>query len=226
MKYTYCETLMWHALTPTLFRWLKERKPDWDMAALKRDAKKRYRQMALRTPEIGSLSKNSLRICLSGGMVWLSVYEAAEGRMDEGCFAEMVLASMEAPLVKGSFRKKKLFTVEAQKKRMENAEKGNGAACSPFNWNTEVIPGRDADECTVLYHQCGLCALGRQENLLHLVPHMCVLDTLSVEWMGGVLYRTKTLATGGDCCDFYMCKKGSKWDLERQAELAQYGKES
>lgn len=44
---------------------------------------------------------------------------------------------------------------------------------------------------------------------------MCVLDTLSVEWMGGVLYRTKTLAGGGDCCDFYMCKKGSKWDAER-----------
>lgn len=37
MKYTYCETLMWHALTPALFRWLKEGKPDWDMAALKRE---------------------------------------------------------------------------------------------------------------------------------------------------------------------------------------------
>jgi hypothetical protein len=33
-----------------------------------------------------------------------------------------------------------------------------------------------------------------------------------VDMMGGVLHRTKTLATGGDCCDFYVCKKGSKWD--------------
>lgn len=128
----------------------------------------------------------------------------------------MVLVSMETPLVKGAFRKKALFTAKAQQKRAENAAKGNAISDSPFNWNTEVIPGRDTDECTILYRKCGLCALGRQEGLLHLVPHMCALDILSVEWMGGVLYRTETLAAGGDCCDFYVCKKGSKWDLERQ----------
>lgn len=32
--------------------------------------------------------------------------------------------------------------------------------------------------------------------------------------MGGRLYRTKTLASGGDCCDFYICKKDSRWDME------------
>lgn len=37
-------------------------------------------------------------------------------------------------------------------------------------------------------------------------------DYISVDMMSGVLHRTKTLATGGDCCDFYVCKKGSKWD--------------
>ena len=51
------------------------------------------------------------------------------------------------------------------------------------------------------------------------MPYMCVLDILSVEWMGGVLYRTKTLAEGGDCCDFYMCRKGSEWDIKKQKEL-------
>jgi len=219
MNYTICETLMWQALTPMMFRWLKQREPGWDLSALKRNAKRIYKQMANRTPEIGSLSKNSLRICLSCGMVWLSVYEAADGKMNEDCFAGMVRASMEAPLVKKSFQKKELFTREAQKKRADNAKKGNAASASSFNWNTDVILGRDADECTILYHQCGLCALGRQEGLMHLVPHMCVLDILSVEWMGGVLYRTKTLATGGDCCDFYICRKGSKWDAERR----QYG---
>ncbi|MBO5146434.1 MAG: L-2-amino-thiazoline-4-carboxylic acid hydrolase [Lachnospiraceae bacterium] len=50
------------------------------------------------------------------------------------------------------------------------------------------------------------------QYLSRLVPYLCVLDTLTIDWMGGVLHRTKTLATGGDCCDFYLCKKGSKWD--------------
>ncbi|MCI6378734.1 MAG: L-2-amino-thiazoline-4-carboxylic acid hydrolase [Clostridiales bacterium] len=216
MKYTLCEALMWRALTPDMFRWLKEHRPGWNVRALKRKAKKAYREMAARTPDIGSLRQNSLRICLSGGMVWLSTYEAAEGAMDEECFAGMVLASMESPLVKGAFQKKELFTAEAQRRRAESAQRGNASSHSPFNWKTEVVPGRDPDECTIFYRQCGLCALGRQEGLLALVPQMCVLDVLSVEWMGGVLYRSKTLATGGDCCDFYVCRKGSKWHAERE----------
>ena len=55
------------------------------------------------------------------------------------------------------------------------------------------------------------------EGLSQLVPYLCALDTLSIDWMGGSLYRTKTLAAGGDCCGFYICKKGSKWDREHKA---------
>lgn len=218
MKYTFCEKLMWHALTPTLFQWLKRREPGWDLPALKRESKRIFGEMVERTPEIGSMKENSLRVCLSAGIVWLSVYEAAGGRMDEACFGEMVQASMEAPLVKGSFRAKAkiAFTRKAQQKRAENAKRGNARADGPFHWKAEVELGRDADEYTIRYSQCGLCALGKQEGLERLIPYTCALDILSVAWMGGVLYRTKTLATGGDCCDFYICRKGSKWEKERE----------
>lgn len=226
MNYTICEAMLWRVMTPAMFRWLAAQKPDWEIKPLKRSAKRIYRQMAARTPEIGSLSKNSLRLCLSAGMVWLSVYEAAEGRMDEACFAGLVQASMEAPLVQASFKSKAktAFTRKAQQKRADNAAKGNAASESPFNWSTEVRLGRDADEYTILYRRCGLCALGRQEGLAHLVPAMCLLDIRAVEWMGGVLYRTQTLADGGDCCDFYICRKGSRWDGPGEAESS--GKEA
>ncbi|MCM1096871.1 MAG: hypothetical protein NC427_02270 [Ruminococcus flavefaciens] len=61
----------------------------------------------------------SLRICLSGGMLWLSVYEAMEGRMSEERFAGMVEVSMQAPLVTASFRgkAKTAFMLKAQQKR-------------------------------------------------------------------------------------------------------------
>lgn len=45
-----------------------------------------------------------------------------------------------------------------------------------------------------------------------LIKYMCQMDYISIDMMGGVLYRTKTLATGGDCCDFHVVKKGSKMD--------------
>ena len=79
---------------------------------------------------------------------------------------------------------------------------------------TETIPGRDADEYTINYHRCGLCALGKQEHLEELIPYMCAMDFISADLMGGVLYRTGTLAEGAEKCDFYVCKKDSKWDKE------------
>ena len=112
--------------------------------------------------------------------------------MSEKCFEGMVSASMRSPLVVTAFRgkAKTAFTLKAQYKRAATASLAD-ADRNPFQWNAEVIFGRDAEEYTILYHQCGLCALGRQEGLPHLVPYLCALDTMSVDWMGGRLYRTK-----------------------------------
>jgi hypothetical protein len=125
----------------------------------------------------------------------------------------MVPETMKAPIPQMSFKmkKKSAFTLESQKNRKNNADKSNQIE-SNCNWNTEVILGRDCDEYTIIYHKCGLCGLGKQEGLFHLVKYMCVLDFMSVELMGGILFRTQTLANNGTCCDFYITKKGSIWE--------------
>lgn len=46
----------------------------------------------------------------------------------------------------------------------EAMEGRTDAGSSPFQWDTEVILGRDAEEYTIIYRQCGLCALGRQNR--------------------------------------------------------------
>ena len=214
MKYTFCEKLMWFALAGPSFQYLESR----GRSVSKKKSKAIFRQMVARTPDIGSLMENPLRICLSGGMVWLSIYEAAEGKLEETVFGEMVTTSMASPLIIASFKAKAktAFTIEKQQNRADVAARTNPlCGDNPFHWNAEVILGRDADEYTLNYHQCGLCALGKQEGLFHLVPYMCVLDIMSIDWMGGVLHRTKTLATGGDCCDFHICRKGSRWDVQK-----------
>ena len=38
------------------------------------------------------------------------------------------------------------------------------------------------------------------------MPHMCVMDYPTIEYKGGKLLRTKTLGSGGDCCDFHVVK--------------------
>lgn len=211
MKNSACEKLMWLVLGTPSLAYLRQQGTPVDP----KKAKGIFRQMVAETPEIGGLRENPLRMCLAAGMVWLSVYKAADGTVEDACFGEMVKKSMESPLVVAAYKgkAKKAFTRESQQKRADVAARTNPlAADNPYQWNAEVIFGRDPEEYTINYHQCGLCALGRREGLSRLVPYMCVLDILSVEWMGGVLRRTMTLAAGGEYCDFYICKKGSRWD--------------
>ena len=78
MNYTYCERLMWAAIAPAAFRYLARQELGWDISALKQRSMQLYRQMVSRTPDIGSMMKNPLRVCPTGGMLWLSIYKAAE----------------------------------------------------------------------------------------------------------------------------------------------------
>ena len=126
----------------------------------------------------------------------------------------MVEATMKAPIIVKAFSSKNPFTKKAQIKKEKSVKRDNKASDSEFNWNTEFIKGRDENEYTIIYKQCGICALASKLNHPELVKYMCALDIMSVDMLGGVLHRTKTLAEGKDCCDFYICKKGSRWDLK------------
>lgn len=212
MKNSLCEKIMWYVLSPTIFQFIKQYWKDIDIKNVKRISKRNYKDMIKRTPEIGSLRKNPLRVCLTSGILWLSIYEAMEGKMDQEQFGEMVSATMEAPILKKNFQKQKAFDIKTQKKKIEKNKIANAVSDSEFNWNTELILGRDENEYTVIYHRCGLCALGKQEHHEELIPYMCKMDYETIAMMGGVLKRKGTIATGADCCDFYICKKGSKWD--------------
>ena len=68
MTYTYCERLMWAAIAPAAFRYLARQELGWDISALKQRSRQIYRQMVSRTPDIGSMMENPLRVCLTGGI--------------------------------------------------------------------------------------------------------------------------------------------------------------
>ena len=216
MKYTFCEKILWHAMSGAIVDFLASEHPNWDIGLVKIKANKRYRQIIADSPDIGSLSKNSLRTCLSSGALWLAFYESCEEKISDEEFGEMVKATINAPIIAKAFSAKNPFTEKAQMKKEKSVKRDNNASDSEFNWKTEFIKGRDKDEYTTIYKQCGICALAKKENHPELVKYMCTLDTLSVDMFGGVLRRTKTLAEGKDCCDFYICKKGSHWDLKNK----------
>ena len=163
MKNSICEKMIWHALSPTIFRFIEQYWKDIDIKSIKRLSKDNYKAMISRTPDIGSFRKNPFRIPLAGGMLWLSIYGAMAGKMNQEQFGEMVNAAIEAPILKKTFQRQKVFDRKAQKKKIEKTRL-RMQPDSEFNWNTELILGRDENEYTVIYHRCGLCALGRQEH--------------------------------------------------------------
>ena len=136
--------------------------------------------------------------------------------MENEQFGEMVKKTSDAFIIKKSCEMKRPFNDKFQKKKILKDKISNEISNSEFNWKTETIQGRDENEYVINYYQCGLCALAKQEHCEKLLPYMCAMDYISVEQMGGVLTRTKTIAQGNEMCNFYICKKGSKWDNKKK----------
>ena len=81
MKNTICEKLMWSAMTPAIFKYIAANCKNTDTFRVKKKSRKNFKDMLARTPDIGGFTKNPLRICLSGGIVWMAVYKAMDGAM-------------------------------------------------------------------------------------------------------------------------------------------------
>lgn len=212
MKNTFCEKLMWLATKDTISNFLGSRLPADDFARFQAAFPIHYRRLRDEVDDIGPLLKNPLRICLTGGVIWLAAYFACDGKMDEALFSDMITDTMKSPLFKKAFGAKDPFVAEKQQKKVISFKTANEISDSEYNWQTDYVPGRDATEYFCTYRQCGLCTLGRKYGHPELIPYMCQMDYISIDMMGAILYRTKTLATGGDCCDFHVVKKGSRWE--------------
>ena len=72
----------------------------------------------------------------------------------------------------------------------------------PNDWVVDVVENEKDFVFGFNYTQCGVCKLCAQEGCPELASYLCRLDFMLVELIGIHLKRTKTLADGGDCCDF------------------------
>ncbi len=210
------DRLMWHLMQGTCMKALRQEKPKWDYGWLRKEAKKRFREIVEETPSIGSYKENSLRKNLNGGMVWMAIYEIAHERygveMNVELYEKMCRTSISMPIMLRMARKMKIFTEKAQQAKMKRTEKEN-AIKSPFNWQARCIIGKTDEEFTFLYTRCGLCELAKKRGHMDILPAMCRTDYVLIEAMGAILHRDKTLSAGDDCCYYYLTKPGSETEL-------------
>ena len=105
---------------------LRKEHPEWNGRKIKKQAKTRYKKMLQETPEIGSYSENCLKICLTGGAVWFSVYEAVEelyGKMSDELYGRMCNATYSIPIMASKYRKMPFFDAKFQDKYAAKMEK-------------------------------------------------------------------------------------------------------
>lgn len=207
IPYDFTAKFLWHFFSRIFFPALQTHCPGMDLSALKKASKRRYREILARTPSLGSTKENPLAMALTWGALVIAVYQSGNGRITEETLGNMIAAMGKNPLMR-RMNKKDPFTKAFQDKKALQA-KASQEKENPYDWKSEFIPGDTLEEYGINYTQCGLCRLAQQEGCTNIVPQMCQFDFISADFMGAELIRTKTLATGDDCCDFrYRRKSG------------------
>lgn len=164
-----------------------------------------YRDMLNRADDIGK--DNPMASNLYEGLLFLALWEAADGKISVDDLREITRAVMQFPAMKvvGLFVNANRSGLEKLEKRMhKNAEwlevhpqyKG-------VSWDFNFDKTKHSEGFYYHFTRCPLNDFARREGYLEVLPVMCEIDLLSAELMHAKLIRKQTLASGGECCDYW-----------------------
>ncbi len=164
-----------------------------------------YRNMLNRADNIGK--DNPMASNLYEGLLFLALWEAADGKISVDDLREITRAVMQFPAMKvvGLFMNANKSGLEKLEKRMhKNAEwlevhpqyKG-------VSWDFNFDKTKHSEGFYYHFTRCPLNDFARREGYLEVLPVMCEIDLLSAELMHAKLIRKQTLASGGECCDYW-----------------------
>lgn len=150
---------------------------------------------------------NPMASNLYEGLLFLALWEAADGKISVDDLREITRAVMQFPAMKlvGLFVNANRSGLEKLEKRMhKNAEwlevhpqyKG-------VSWDFNFDKTKHSEGFYYHFTRCPLNDFARREGYIEVLPVMCEIDLLSAELMHAKLIRKQTLASGGDCCDYW-----------------------
>ena len=174
--------------------------PDMDMKRYKRSVKREYKEMLLRTPDIGG---SSLEMNLYIAAFVFSLHKAEPDRITPEVVDEMVTAVFDSPFMVKAHENKKctLFTDNVQDKKVQESI---ASQTSKYELDWKFHYEKGVDEFYNTYTECGICKLDKRENCFEFVLCLCNMDERNYRNEGGQLQRTKTLGQGDECCDFHV----------------------
>ena len=195
----------WKMIIPLVKKDLVRRFGKEEAASLIQKTDVVYRDMLNRADDIGK--DNPMASNLYEGLLFLALWEAADGKISVDDLREITRAVMQFPAMKlvGLFVNANRSGLEKLEKRMhKNAEwlevhpqyKG-------VSWDFNFDKTRHSEGFYYHFTRCPLNDFARREGYIEVLPVMCEIDLLSAELMHAKLIRKQTLASGGDCCDYW-----------------------
>lgn len=195
----------WKIIIPLVKKDLVRRFGKEEAASLIQKTDAVYRDMLNRADGIGK--DNPMASNLYEGLLFLALWEAADGKISVDDLREITRAVMQFPAMKlvGLFVNANRSGLEKLEKRMhKNAEwlevhpqyKG-------VSWDFNFDKTKHSEGFYYHFTRCPLNDFARREGYIEVLPVMCEIDLLSAELMHAKLIRKQTLASGGDCCDYW-----------------------
>ncbi len=206
MKYGFVGALVPALLDKPVYTYTAGALLSLDMKAFKKAHRREYRAMIRRTPGVGSMKENMFAMVMYLACYGFSYYKAAPGQMTMEVFDGMIDAICTSDIMKRMYKNKNCFDPAEIDKYVRGAERSQRRAY-PMDWVFDFSYDLSVPEYFVTYHECGVCKIAQQEDMMFLMPHMCVMDYPTIEYKKGHLIRTKTLGQGDDCCDFHVVRK-------------------
>jgi hypothetical protein len=205
MKFGFMGMLFSKMFEKTVYEYTSKAVPQIDMRRFKKKHMAEYRAMVARTPSVGSMKENMFAPVMYLACYGFSYYKADPKLITMEVFDGMIDAICKSDIMKRVYQGKDCF----DRKQIDSYVRGSRRSKKKeylMDWVFDFSYDLTVPEYYVTYHECGVCKIARQEGLQFLTPHMCVMDYPTIEYKGGKLLRTKTLSSGGDCCDFHVVK--------------------
>ena len=179
--------------------------PQIDIHRFRKNHIVEYKAMVARTPSAGSPKDNMFAPVMYLACYGFAYYKADPEHITMEVFDGMIDAICKCDTMKRFYKGKNCFDRKEIDKYVHGSERSKKKQY-PMDWVFDFSYDLSVPEYYVTHRECGVCKLARQEDLMFLMPHMCVMDYPTIEYKGGKLIRTKTLGAGGDCCDFHVVK--------------------
>jgi len=205
MKYGLIGSLVPCIFGKTVYEYTKKSLPDLDIKKFKRKHMKEYKAMVKRTPGVGTIKDNMFAIVMYLACFGFSYYKADPKNINMNIFDGMINAVCSCEKMKKMYKGKYCFDQKEIDKYVKGSERSKKREY-PMDWVFDFSYDLSVPEYYVTHKECGVCKIGKQENLTFLIPHMCIMDYPTIEYKGGKLIRTKTLGNGDECCDFHVVK--------------------